>query len=151
MSKGKKVTATKAKAVMETGVASMFVVAGALIGIYHFFLSPVNVAEAKYNGPAQSIVVIDTKLVLQAYMQKWEDRIAGGAEYTQEQIFSSSADFGAEYFRAIKKYRDAGYVVIDKQYALGVPSGAEITAEIGRALDLTVEPAPDPFEAPKPK
>jgi hypothetical protein len=129
----------------------MFAVGIALLAGYHFFFAPTGVAEANgiERGPAQSIMVVDSKKVLQAFMTKMEGAIAGGATYTEGEIQASGADFAAEYLRAVKKYRDNGYLVIDKQYALGVPAGSEITEEIGMALGLYVQAAPDPFSAPE--
>jgi len=134
-----------------SGILPMFLISIAMIAGYHFFLAPsgVAVANASQQGPANNIVVIDTKTVLQGFMEKMQDEISGGATYTEGEIQASGADFAAEYMRAIKKYRDDGYLVIDKQYALGVPVGSEITEEIGKALSLDVKATPDPFQAPQ--
>jgi hypothetical protein len=129
----------------------MFAIGLALLTGYHFFVAPYTGAQAVASeaGPAKSIIVVDTKTVLQAHIEQMEGKIAGGATYTQEEIQNSGAEFAAEYLRTIKKYREAGYLVIDKKYALGVPVGSEITEEVGRSLQLDVKARPDPFLAPE--
>ena len=133
------------------GVLPMFVVGIALLAGYHFFLAPNGIEDANATtaGPAKDIVVVDSKAVLSAFMSSMESEIAAGASFTESEIHASGAEFGVEYLRAIKKYRDAGFLVIDKQYALGVPVGSEITEEIGKALSLEVKATPDPFQAPE--
>lgn len=132
-------------------VLAVFVIGIGLLAGYHFFVAPTGVAEANatHIGPANNIVVVDSKTVLEAFMRQMEGRIAGGENFTEGEIQTAGVDFGAEYLRAVKKYRDAGYLVIDKKYALGVPAGSEITEEIGRALSLEVKATPDPFQAPE--
>jgi hypothetical protein len=132
-------------------VLAVFVIGIGLLAGYHFLVAPTGVAEASstHSGPAQNIVVVDSKTVLEAFMRQMEGRIAAGENFTESEIQTAGVDFGAEYLRAIKKYRDAGYLVIDKKYALGVPSGSEITEEIGKALSLEVKATPDPFQAPE--
>lgn len=131
-------------------VLAVFVISIALLAGYHFFVASTGVAEASaaHTGPAHNIVVVDSKTVLEAFMRKMEGKIAAGENFTEGEIRTAGVDFGAEYLRAIKKYRDGGYLVIDKKYALGVPTGSEITEEIGRALSLDVKATPDPFQAP---
>lgn len=97
---------------------------------------------------ATGIVVVDSKAILRSFMSVMEERIAGGEEMSEGKLNLSGQEFAAEYMRAIKKYKDDGFIVIDKQYALGVPSNTEITLEIGNALGLSVEVTPDPFSMP---
>lgn len=127
------------------------IVIGVLVSYHFLFAQTGNVAEASVekNGAAHNIVVVDSKAILQAFMTEMEEKIASGATYTEGEVKASGAEFGAEYLRAVKKYRDKGFLVIDKQYALGVPKGSEITEEIGTALNLEVTATPDPFSSPK--
>jgi len=133
-------------------VFQMFAIAGGCLLGYHLFLAPTTTeAETEnkaYEGPGRGIVVVDSKAILGNFMERMEKRIARGEEMTEGQLNMSGQDFAAEYMRAIKKYRDKGYLVIDKQYALGVPRESEITVEIGEALGMVVEVTTDPFSAP---
>jgi hypothetical protein len=151
MSKKQKNTKTAARG--ESGglsqVVQMFVVAGSLMLLYHVFVNQPSEAVAQHTGPSKGVVVVDSKSVFGAYMEVMQGRIAGGESFSEAQLNLSGQEFAAEYLRAIKKYRDAGYMVLDKQYALGVPAQSEITKEIGTALNLQVIPSPDPFSAPQ--
>jgi len=129
-------------------LATFAIAAGLLVG-YHLLLAPENVARANHAGPAHSIMVVDSKAVLQAFMDEKENEIAAGGNFTEGEIRLSGAEFAAEYMRAIKKYRDKGYLIIDKKYALGVPAESEITQQIGDALQLDVVVGVDPFSAPE--
>lgn len=130
------------------GVINMFLVAGGLLLAYHFFAVSESAEPVSHSGAARGIVVVDSKAVLQGFMDVMQERIADGQEFTEGQLNMSGQDFAVEYMRAVKKYRDAGFLVIDKQYALGVPEASEITLEIGEALGLNVTPTADPFAAP---
>ena len=139
------------KGVDSSGVLPLFAIPIALLAGYHFFVAPLSVANANepVAGAAKSIVVVDSKAVLGAFMKKKQEEIAGGESYSEGEITASGAEFAAEYLRAVKRYRDQGFLVIDKQYALSVPVGSEITEEIGTALELDVVATPDPFSAPQ--
>jgi len=104
-------------------------------------------AETPTNG-APGVVVVDTKAVLEAYMEVMKDRIAAGEEFSDQTLQLSGAEFAAEYLGAVKKYRDEGVVVIDRRYVVGIPDGSEITKEIGDALGLVVEVKMDAFSLP---
>lgn len=127
----------------------MFAVAIGVLVAYHLWFGGPNVAVAQHQGPAVGVVVVDSKAVFGAYMEIMQERIAGGEEFSESQLTIGGQEFAAEYLRAIKKYRDAGFLVVDKQYALGVPAKSEITSEIGDALGLDVVPSADPFAAPE--
>lgn len=134
-------------------IATTFAVVIACLGLYHFVMLPkvlpvVPVNEV-HSGAAKGIVVVDSQAVIEAFTEKMQERISGGDSFTEGQLKASGADFGAEYMRAVKKYRDGGYLVLDKRQSLGVPKGSEITLEIGNALGLNVELKPDIFSAPE--
>jgi len=153
MSKTKKRGANGAAAKPESvrdslGVINMFLVAGGLLLAYHFFAVSQSAEPEYHSGAARGIVVVDSKAVLQGFMDVMQERIAEGQQFTEGELNMSGQDFAVEYMRAVKKYRDAGFLVIDKQYALGVPEASEITLEIGEALGLVVTPTADPFAAP---
>ena len=99
-------------------------------------------------GAAQGIVVVDAKAILKTYLDTQTARIAAGESFTEESLKMSGVDFAAEFLRAVKKYRDAGYLVFDKSNALGVPRGSEITLEIADALGVEVQLPMDPLDAP---
>lgn len=132
-------------------IAQSFVVAFVAIGIYsHFTAGSIGTAQAAdEDGAVPSagigVLVVDSKAVLTAYMDKVQARIASGEEFSERKLEASGASFGADYLRVLKVYRDQGYVVIDKKYALGVPKGVEVTAAVGEKLNLKVEVTPDPF------
>lgn len=130
------------------GVLAVFAVGIGLLAIYHFLVAAPTAAQAN-EGAASNIVVVDSKAVLEAFMKATELEIQAGKDLTEEEVRMTGARFGAEYLRAVKKYRDAGFLVIDKKYALGIPKGAEITSEIGKVLNLDVAVTPDPFAAPE--
>lgn len=93
------------------------------------------------------IVVVDSQAALQAFMDQLEARLAGGQDLTEAGLQMQGADFGAEFLRAVMKYRDRGYLVLDRGQVLGVPEGADITMEIGEALGLEISPRDDPFSS----
>lgn len=146
--RARKASADKTESGSMSQVLQMFAVSVGLLFAYHLFVSQPNVAVAQHSGVSKGIVVVDSKAVFGAYMEIMQGKIAGGEEFTEGQLNLSGQEFAVEYMRAIKKYRDAGYLVIDKANALGVPNNSEITKEIGTALNLNVVPTPDPFSAP---
>lgn len=135
----------------------MFAMVVGCFALYHYMLLPKSALAApgptqtlaNYAGAARGIVVVDSKLIVEAFTETMQARIAQGASFTEGELTASGADFGAEYMRAIKKYRDAGYLVMDKRQALGVPKGSEITKEVAQRLALDVVEAPDIFTAPE--
>ena len=99
-------------------------------------------------GAAQGLVVVDAKAIFKTYVDVQTKRFAAGEEFTEEELTMSGAEFAAEFLRAVKKYRDAGYLVFDKDKALGVPRGSDITGEIAKELGVVLDLAPDPLDAP---
>lgn len=134
-------------------VGTTFLVVIACLALYHFVMLPKVLPKQPmsdvHTGAAKGIVVVDSQAVVEAFTEKMQERIAAGDSFTEGQLTSSGADFGAEYMRAIKKYRDGGYLVLDKRQSLGVPKGSEITQVIGDALSLNVVVKPDIFSAPE--
>jgi len=132
-----------------------FVLVAACFVLYHFVLLPKTALATptgnteSYAGAARGIVVVDSKVILEAFTNQMQQKITSGASFTEGELTASGADFAAEYMRAVKKYRDAGYLVLDKRQALGVPRGSEITEEIGDSLSLDVVASPDIFSAPE--
>lgn len=118
------------------------------ISAYHYLIVAGSMQSSIQSGVAKGIVIVDSKSVLNGYMDVMKARVASGENMSEGQLQSSGANFGAEYLRAVKKYRDAGYLVIDKQYALGVPVGSDISEQIGKALNLEIKPVADPFTLP---
>ncbi len=145
----KKTRTAKKAATNGMTVSATFAIVGGVLLAYHLFVAPTNIAQASNSGAANSIMVVDSKAVLQAFMDKKVEEVSAGGDFTESEVRLSGAEFAAEYMRAIKKYRDRGYLVIDKQYALGVPVASEITEEIGDALNLSVKAGADPFSAPE--
>jgi hypothetical protein len=92
--------------------------------------------------------VVDTKRLVEAKIQSATDAIANGAQMTQEQLTLQGQDFGANLLRALKRYRDEGYVVLDRSNALAIPVGRDVTEQVAKELGVTVAPAVDPFTAP---
>lgn len=124
-----------------------FVMALVAIGVYSHFTDGFN-GTAQAAGQEKAgigVVVVDSKAILTAYMDQVKDRIANGEDFSEQKLEASGASFGADYLRSLKTYRDSGYVVIDKKYALGVPDGVEVTEKVGEALNLDVEVTADPF------
>jgi hypothetical protein len=142
-----KATSKKSERSLES-VFQMVLIAGGLIAAYHVAVAGRAPQPTEEPTASKGIVVVDSKAVLGSFMELMEARIANGEELTEGQLTMSGQDFAAEYMRAIKEWKDSGYLVLDKQYALGVPSDTEITAQIGNALSLDVEVTPDPFAAP---
>lgn len=132
------------------GLISMFVIALGSVGIYHLTLggqvAQPAVAHAD-SGPARGIVVVDAKTALKAFMATIEQRMAAGEDFTETHLQIQGADFGAEFLRAVKRYEDAGFIVIDKGQVLGVPPTAEITREIAEALGINIDLADEEFAA----
>lgn len=131
-----------------SNLIATFVIAIGAVVAYHFVVANDSVAVAQTGRQAQGIVVVDAKAAVQGFMGVMEQRIASGEDFSESELTLSGADFGAEFLRAVKKYRDAGYLVIDKGNVLAVPANAEITEEIAEALGIKVELSPDPFAAP---
>jgi hypothetical protein len=128
-------------------VLQMVVVALASVAGYHFLLGSTP-AIASAQGRYEQIVVVDTERLVAGKIKQATQQIAGGAEYTPDQLQLQGKNFGAELLGALKKYRDGGYLVIDRRHALAIPLGVDVTDEIGTQLGLELEPASDPFSAP---
>jgi hypothetical protein len=118
------------------------------VALYHVALHGTE-AIASGGGAAESrIIVVDTQRLVEAKIQAATDAIASGAEMSQEALTLQGHDFGANLLRALKRYRDEGYVVLDRRNALAIPVGRDVTEQVAKELGVTVAPAVDPFSAP---
>jgi hypothetical protein len=125
----------------------MAVVAMAALAVYHFLQASDAVASSG-DEAASAIVVVDTKRLVDAKIRLATAAIASGAVMNQEQLTLQGQDFGVNLMRSLKSYRDAGYVVLDRQHALAVPLGRDVTEAVARELGVELEPQPDPLTAP---
>lgn len=107
-------------------------------------------ASAMEAGSAHrgKIVVVDSKAALQAYMDELEQQVLAGTDMTEAQLHMRGAEFGAEFVRAVRGYRDRGYIVIDRNQVLTAPPELDITQEIAAVLGLEIQQDDDPFTAP---
>jgi len=129
---------------------AMFAIPIVLIASYHVFFGSSNDAQAQDHsaGAAKGIVVVDSKAIFKTYVDEQTRRFSAGEAFTEAQLQNGGAEFATEFLRAVNKYRNAGYIVFDRDKALGIPKGSDITEEIADALGVNVELARDPFEAP---
>lgn len=133
------------------GTLAMFIVPIAIVAMYHFSFGGQGREGATAGAPvpttARGIVVVDAQAALRAFMATVEQRMAAGEDFTEAQLHLQGADFGAEFLRAVSRYRDAGYIVLDKGQVLGVPVTADITEDIAAALGIDLDMAFDNFGA----
>lgn len=110
----------------------------------------VSQASAADGGRGQTgrIVVVDSKAALQAYMDELEQQVLSGIDMTEAQLQMRGAEFGAEFVRAVNRYRERGYIVMDRNQVLTAPPELDITQEIAEILGLEIRAADDPFAAP---
>jgi hypothetical protein len=125
----------------------MVLVAVVAIALYHAVQARVAVASSG-DEAAVRIVVVDTKRLVDAKIRLATQAIASGAVMNQEQLTLQGQDFGVNLLRSLKRYRDEGYVVLDRQHALAVPLGRDVTEDVARALGVELEPQVDPLTAP---
>lgn len=127
-------------------ILQMAVVSVLSIVVYH--LSVGRQAEAAPAKKVTEIVVVDTQALLEAQIELTTAQIAGGTEFSEEQLKMTGQNFGTQLLRTLKEYRDRGVLVIDRRHALAIPVGSDVTAEVGGKLGVKVKPSPDPFSAP---
>ena len=123
-------------------VVTLVVAVGCLVVYDLKFSNHIHVADEQ---TAKGMVVVDSRLLLESYIEKLEHRLQSGEGFTAAQLEHKGVDFGVEFMRTLKEYGDRGFIVVDKKYVVGVPRNVEITERIAASLGLQVEARPDPF------
>lgn len=128
-------------------VVQMFVVAVVVIVAYELGFKSDGINQTG-DAQIQGILVVDSKRLLQAQMTLAEQRMSNGVNYTQQQLLAQGEMFGAEFLKSVRSHSERGFLVIEKQFAVGVPNSIDITELVANDLGLTLPPAFDPFTTP---